>query len=143
MHYLFRKAFCNILIQKFQNYNLSNFLSNYWCQKCCIFLFLRPVTKTHFPDHLQTATFQIIFFSWGWTSHIIKYLKIQCKMLPERRILLNKIVCFSSMAFSSAHVLFVSSQMIWCTLVFTLTDYILKYKNDVLEKIKLPKLHIC
>ena len=42
MHYLFMKVFCIILIQKFQNY------------------FLRPVTNTRFPDHLQTPTFQII-----------------------------------------------------------------------------------
>ena len=42
MHYLFMKVFCIILIQKFQNY------------------FLRRVTNTRFPYHLQTPTFQII-----------------------------------------------------------------------------------
>ena len=65
----FYALFCNILIEKFQNCSLRTgclaqymalFKNNYWCKKCCISLFLQLVTSTHFPDYLQTPTFQII-----------------------------------------------------------------------------------
>ena len=65
MHYLSRKVFCNTLIHKFQNYSPRTVFSTVYVlvleqilvEKNCVFLFLRPVTNTHFPDHLQTPTF--------------------------------------------------------------------------------------
>ena len=60
IHYIFRKVFCNILIQKFQNSStrtgclalyISLFQNNYWRKKYFIFCFC---------DLCQTSTFQII-----------------------------------------------------------------------------------
>ena len=64
MHCLFRKIFCNILIQKFQNYSprigclalcMTLTKNNYWCKKYCNFLFLWPVINTHLQDHFLIA----------------------------------------------------------------------------------------
>ena len=63
VNYLFRKAFCNILILKFQNclvIYMPLTQNNYWCKNTVFFLFLLPVTNNRLPDHLQTPTFQII-----------------------------------------------------------------------------------
>ena len=71
MHYLFKKVFYDILIQKFQNYSpqaeclalyMSLFLNIYWCKKYFIFLIFQSLTNTHFQDHLQIPNVQII--SW-------------------------------------------------------------------------------
>ena len=61
MHYLFRKLFCNILIQKFQIYSpqtgcLALILEQLLVQKILYFLFLQPETNTYFPDYFLIAT---------------------------------------------------------------------------------------
>ena len=64
IHCLFRKIFCNILIQKFQNYSprigclalcMTLAKNNYWCKKYCNFLLLWPVINTHLQDHFLIA----------------------------------------------------------------------------------------
>ena len=84
VHYLFRKVFCNIVIQKFQNYSpwtrclalyMSLFQNNYWCKNYYIFL--------------------------------IKYLRMKYKILPKASILCNKIICFFSLWFSFRRLFFV------------------------------------
>ena len=66
---LFRKVFWNILIRKCQNYTprtvflalyMYLFSSNYWWQKYCTFLFLRPVANTHIPTGLEATTIQFV-----------------------------------------------------------------------------------
>ena len=73
MHYLFRKAFCNILIQKFQNCShqtgclalyTSLFQKDYWCQKLYFFVFVACYKHT---------TFQIIYKR----QHYVKSVRIR------------------------------------------------------------------
>ena len=105
----------------------------------------------------KTPTFQIIYkhplwrlfldcraILWDETSHFTKYLQIQCKTLPKTLHTFQQNSLFFFYGFPScAHFLFVSSQIFWCKVVFTLTTYILKHKKDVLKETKLPKLYIC
>ena len=86
MHHLFWKVFCNILIQKFKNYTpwtgntlyvYAFILEQLSVPEILIFLFLRPVKNTHFPDHLQAATFQII----SWSSRNIMRLDIHTNVI--------------------------------------------------------------
>ena len=65
---------------------------------------------------------------------------MQHKILLKTLHTFNKMICFFYGFLSSAHFLFVSSQMFRCTLVFSLADYILEHKDDLLKMKKLPKL---
>ena len=93
----------------------------------------------------QSLTFQIIYkrplsrsfldrgvILWDWIAHVIKYLQLQW----------NSLFFFYGFL-SCAHFSFVYSQMFWSKLVFTLTNCVLKHKNDVLKKTRLSKLYIC
>ena len=114
-------------------------------QIICKYLLSRSFANTHFPDYLQTPTFWIIYkhpFSRSFldrhyeTGHPIlqNIYEYNTKSLPN---------LFFYDFLSSGHFLFIWFLMFWCTLVYTLTDYISKHKNDVLKKIKLRELYIC
>ena len=118
-----------------------------FCNNILYSLSLRPVTSTHFPDHLRTLAFQIIFWSPRYTMRLDIRHKIFANVMQN---LTQDVAYFqkkNSLFFfydflSGALFLFVSLQMFWCTLVFTPTDSILKHENDVLKKIKLRKVYI-
>ena len=68
------------------------------------------MTNTHFPDHLQTPTFQIVSWLPRNTNEtgqptLKNIYKCNTKPYLKRCILSNKIVCFSSMVFLSALIL--------------------------------------
>ena len=102
----------------------------------------------------QTPTSQIIYkypsyrsfldlreILWDLTSHVIKCLQMQYKTLPNKLHTFQYNSLFFFYGFTScAHFLVVSSQIFWCKVVFTLTNYILKHKNDALKN---RKLYIC
>ena len=94
--------------------------------------------NSEYGHFLRSATIQIIswlpLILWGWTSQIMLYLRMQHK------ILLKRLQTFCYGFLSIAQFLFVSSQMFRCTLVFSLADYILERKDDLLKMKKLPKL---
>ena len=118
-----------------------------FCNNILYSLSLRPVTSTHFPDHLRTLAFQIIFWSPRYTMRLDIRHKIFANVMQN---LTQDVAYFqkkNSLFFfygflSGALFLFVSFQMFWCTLVFTPTDSILKHENDVLKKMKLRKVYI-
>ena len=143
--------FCNISIQKFQSCSLRTmYMYMSFSNVYVVILDKLLIPKTLFSCFcclLQTSTFQII--SW-WLRNTMRL------DIPNTKIFTNAIknltwdVAYFPMKefffygfLSSANFLFVSSRMFWCTLVFTSTDHILKHKNDVLKKTKLPKLYIC
>ena len=68
-----------------------------------IFLFLRPVTNTALSKSFTNTHFPTIL--WDWTSHIIKFLRMQYKILPKTLHTFNKIVCFSSAVFFPSFIL--------------------------------------
>ena len=111
-------------------------------------MFLRPVTNNHFLDHLQKLTLQVFLdrrvIPWDWTYHIIKYLRLQYKVLPKtlHTFQWNSLFFFYGFL-PSVHLLFVSSQMFWwCVLLmFTLTNYILKHKNDIWVRLSYATTH--
>ena len=85
------------------------------------FLFFRPVTNSHFPDHLQTTTFQIVSWLPRNANEIgqptLKNI-YKCNTKPYLRccILSNKIVCISSMIFLSALILSLCPNAKFCSL---------------------------
>ena len=85
------------------------------------FLFFRPVTNTHFPDDLQTPTFQIVSWLLRNTNEIgqptLKNI-YKCNTKPYLRccILSNKMVCISSMVFLSALILSLCPNAKFCSL---------------------------
>ena len=102
-------------------------------------MFLRPVTNSHSPDHLQAPTFEIIsFFEVGHLTleNIYEY---NTESYLRHYMFLNEILLFLLMVFFPALIFFLF--LLKCSttqLVFSLTNYIMKQKRCI-EKDKNSK----
>ena len=77
-----------------------------FCNNILYSLSFRPVTSTHFPDHLRTLAFQIIFWSPRYTMRLDIRHKIFANVMQnltqDVAYFQKKTVCFSSMVFFPA-----------------------------------------
>ena len=116
----------------------------------CFYGLWHPLSKSftsiQFPDHFFIAAW---YYEIGHPiskniceCHTKSYLRKSYKSYKRHCILDNKIMFFFCGFLSCVYFLFVSSQMFWCKLVFTV--WIIMFWNiKMMYWKRLPKLYIC